>query len=324
VRKRFSKLLDGLSKTRRAIAGGIREALGRGGGLSGDVLEGIEEALIASDVGVDTSLHLIEALRGGGPLGADPASEVSEVLAREIEAILLEAERPAPPEDGGPHTTLVVGVNGVGKTTTIGKLARRRTRDGQVVVLAAADTFRAAAREQLAIWAERSGSHFVGGQEGGDPAAVAYDALEAARARGADALIVDTAGRLHTQRNLLEELRKIRRVLGRALPGAPHETLLVLDANTGQNALSQARLFDEALDLTGVALAKLDGTARGGIVVAIARELRLPVRYVGVGEGIDDLEVFDPALFARALVGAAGEGGDGGKPRAGIASGEDP
>lgn len=312
MRKRFSRLLDGLAKTRRAIAGGIRGALGRGQGLSEDALEDIEEVLIASDVGVETSLHLIDALRRSEhPLGADPASAVASLLASEIEDILVKADRPPSAEaNRGPEVVLVVGVNGVGKTTTIGKLASRLTRSGRTVVVAAADTFRAAAREQLAIWAERSGSHFVGGQQGGDPAAVAYDALEAARARGADVLIVDTAGRLHTQKNLLEELRKISRVLGRSLPGAPHETILVLDANTGQNALSQARLFDEALDLTGVALAKLDGTARGGIVVAIARQLGLPVKYVGVGEGVDDLEPFDPATFARALVGA-GEAGAG-------------
>lgn len=310
MRKRFSKLLDGLAKTRRAIAEGIRGALGRGQGLTDDVLEGIEETLIASDVGVETSLHLVEALRREGlPPSGDAAVAVAERLAAEIESILAGASRPAPPGPvEGPLTILVVGVNGVGKTTTIGKLAHALTRSGRSVVVAAADTFRAAAREQLAVWAERSGSQFVGGQEGGDPAAVAYDALAAARARSADVLIVDTAGRLHTQKNLVEELRKIRRVLGRALEGAPHETLLVLDANTGQNALSQARLFDEALDLTGVALAKLDGTARGGIVVAIARELSLPVRYVGVGEGIDDLEAFEAATFARALVGLGDEG----------------
>ena len=310
MRKRFSRLLDGLSKTRQAIAGGIRGALGRGQGLSEEVLEGIEETLIASDLGVDTSLHLVEVLRRSErSLEADATSVVGSVIADEIETILSRAERtPAEGDAVKPRVIVVVGVNGVGKTTTIGKLAARLTRSGKVVVVAAADTFRAAAREQLAIWAERSGSQFVGGQEGGDPAAVAYDALEAARARGADALIVDTAGRLHTQKNLLEELRKIGRVLGRALPGAPHEILLVLDANMGQNALSQARLFDEALDLTGVALAKLDGTARGGIVVAIARELGLPVKYVGVGEGIEDLEPFDPKVFARALMGVESDG----------------
>ncbi len=310
MRKRFSRLLDGLSKTRQAITGGIRGALGRGQGLSEEVLEGIEETLIASDLGVGTSLHLVEVLRRSErSLEADATSVVGSVIADEIETILSRAERtPAEGDAVKPRVIVVVGVNGVGKTTTIGKLAARLTRSGKVVVVAAADTFRAAAREQLAIWAERSGSQFVGGQEGGDPAAVAYDALEAARARGADALIVDTAGRLHTQKSLLEELRKIGRVLGRALPGAPHEVLLVLDANMGQNALSQARLFDEALDLTGVALAKLDGTARGGIVVAIARELGLPVKYVGVGEGIEDLEPFDPKVFARALMGVESDG----------------
>jgi fused signal recognition particle receptor len=305
VRKRFSRLLEGLAKTRQAIAGGIRGALGRGHGLSETALEDIEEVLIASDVGVETSLHLVDALRKGARQpGSDPASAVASVLADEIERILVAAERPGPAVAARPRVILVVGVNGVGKTTTIGKLAARLTAAGQTVVVAAADTFRAAAREQLEIWAERSGAQFVGGQEGGDPAAVAYDALEAAKARSADALIVDTAGRLHTRKDLVEELRKVSRVLGRVLPGAPHETLLVLDANTGQNALSQARLFDQALDLTGVALAKLDGTARGGIVVAIARELGLPVRYVGIGEGIEDLEPFDPAAFAAALVGA--------------------
>jgi fused signal recognition particle receptor len=311
VRKRFSRLLDGLSKTRSAVAGGIRAAVGRGDGLSGDVLEGIEETLIAADVGVDTALHLVDALRAKeGALGGDAASKVATWIADEIERILAGADRgPGRETDEGPHVVLVVGVNGVGKTTTIGKLAARLVGEGKTVVVAAADTFRAAANEQLAVWAKRSGAQFVGGQRGGDPAAVAYDALKAARARGVDVLIVDTAGRLHTQRNLLQEVTKIGRVLGGLLPGAPHETLLVLDANTGQNAISQAKLFSEALELSGVALAKLDGTAKGGIVVAIARELGLPVRYVGVGEGIEDLEDFDAATFARGLVGAGGSAG---------------
>lgn len=311
MRKRFSRLLDGLSKTRQAIADGIRGALGRGPGLTENVLEGIEEVLIASDVGVETSLHLVDRIRqNGASLEGDTAGAVTSLLANEIETILAGAARhPVAEHDVRPLVVLVVGVNGVGKTTTIGKLAARFGRDGKAVIVAAADTFRAAAVEQLEIWAERSGAQFVGGERGGDPAAVAYDALEAALARGADTLIVDTAGRLHTQKNLLEELRKVRRVLSSRMPGAPHEVILVLDANTGQNALSQARLFDEALELTGIALAKLDGTARGGIVVAIARELGLPVRYVGIGEGIDDLEEFDAAVFARALTGAD-EGGE--------------
>jgi fused signal recognition particle receptor len=203
----------------------------------------------------------------------------------------------------------VAGVNGVGKTTTIGKLARLHMDEGRSVVMAAADTFRAAAGEQLAIWAKRSGAQFVGGQMGGDAAAVAFDALEAAIARSVDVLIVDTAGRLHTQKNLMQELTKVRRVIERRLPGAPHEVLLVIDANTGQNALSQARMFDEALGLTGLVLTKLDGTARGGIVVPIARELSLPVRYVGTGESLEDIEPFDAAAFARGLLGVNG-GGD--------------
>jgi fused signal recognition particle receptor len=197
---------------------------------------------------------------------------------------------------------LVVGVNGTGKTTTIGKLASRLREHGHAVILAAADTFRAAAEEQLEIWADRSGADFVGSARGGDPAAVAYDAIDAATARGRDVVIVDTAGRLHTQTNLMEELAKIRRVIERRLEGAPHETLLIVDATTGQNGLQQARLFSEAVDVSGVALTKLDGSAKGGVALAIAHELGLPVKLVGVGEGIEDLRPFDPDDFARALL----------------------
>ena len=197
---------------------------------------------------------------------------------------------------------LVVGVNGTGKTTTIGKLAHRLREHDRSVILAAADTFRAAAEEQLEIWAERAKADFVGSERGGDPAAVAYDAIEAARARGRDVVIVDTAGRLHTQTNLMEELAKVRRVIEQRLPGAPHETLLVVDATTGQNGIQQARLFRDAVDVTGVALTKLDGSARGGVALAIAHELGLPVKLVGVGERLDDLRPFDAQDFARALV----------------------
>ena len=199
---------------------------------------------------------------------------------------------------------LVVGVNGTGKTTTIGKLASRLPRPGRSVILAAADTFRAAAEEQLEIWAKRAQADFVGSERGGDPAAVAFDAIDAAEARGRDVVIVDTAGRLHTQTNLMEELAKIRRVIEGRLEGAPHETLLVVDATTGQNGLQQARLFGQAVDVTGVALTKLDGTAKGGIAVAIAHELGIPVKLVGVGESLDDLQPFDARDFARALVAA--------------------
>jgi fused signal recognition particle receptor len=197
---------------------------------------------------------------------------------------------------------LVVGVNGTGKTTTIGKLAHRLTEHGHQVVVAAADTFRAAADEQLEIWAGRAGADFVGAERGADPAAVAYDAIEAARSRGRDVVLVDTAGRLHTQHNLMQELEKVRRVIGQRLEGAPHETLLVLDATTGQNGVQQARLFGEAVAVTGVALTKLDGSAKGGIAVAIAHELGMPVKLVGVGESLEDLRPFDPQDFARALV----------------------
>ncbi len=307
MRKRFPSLFSGLATTRRAISSGIGNALRRGRGLDDAALDAIEETLLAADVGVETSQHLVEALRARRteiPTHAD-AQDVARILAGEVERMFSEAGQcDESPAEGRPHVVMVVGVNGVGKTTTIGKLARRYGASGLRVMMAAADTFRAAAGQQLSIWAERSAADVVGGTGGGDPAAVAYDALDAAVARSVDVLLVDTAGRLHTQKNLVAELQKIRRVLGKRLPGAPHEVLLVLDANTGQNALSQARLFHDAVGVTGIALAKLDGTARGGIVVAIAKELRIPVAYVGVGEDIEDLESFEPRAFASALVSA--------------------
>ncbi len=318
MRKRFSRLADGLAKTRLAILDGIKNALSRGPALDESGLADIEETLIGADVGVDTSAHLVDVLRAGsGERSADGAGGVTTLLAAEIGRILESACADATPEPATPPlVVMVVGVNGVGKTTSIGKLARRYVDDGKTVIVAAADTFRAAAGEQLAVWAERSGAQLVGGVAGGDPAAVAYDALDAAVARRTDVLIVDTAGRLHTQKNLVEELRKIRRVIAGRLEGAPHEVLLVVDANTGQNAISQTRLFDEAVGLTGIILAKLDGTARGGIVVPIARELSIPVRYVGTGEAIDDLEDFDPGVFAGGLLGVGGvRGGTDDGPR---------
>jgi len=306
VKRALTSLLSGLAKTRRAIKTGIGSALSRGRGLDEAALEEIEETLIAADVGVETSLHLVDVLRSGmADLGSSCEADVVRVLAEEIAGILAGADdETAARADASPTVVMVVGVNGVGKTTTIGKLAHRHVRLGDKVVLAAADTFRAAAGEQLDIWASRTGADIVRGHDGGDAASVAFDAVDAAIARDADVLIVDTAGRLHTQKNLLAEIQKIKRVIGKRLEGAPHEVLLVLDANTGQNAVAQARLFDEALGLSGIVLAKLDGTARGGIVVAIARELRIPVRYIGLGEAVEDLEDFDPAAFAEALVGA--------------------
>ena len=290
------RLRSSLGRSREALA----LALPRLDRIDEETWEELEEALIAADVGVRTSAALVERLRdlrSGGKL-ADALVEELTGLLGDPGTLSLAAR---------PSVVLVVGVNGTGKTTTIGKLAHRLREHGRDVVLAAADTFRAAAGEQLEIWAERAGADFVGSARGGDPAAVAYDAIEAAEARGRDAVIVDTAGRLHTQRNLMEELRKIRRVIAGRLEGAPHEALLVLDATTGQNGLQQARLFDEAVGVTGVCLTKLDSSARGGIAVAVAHELGLKVKLLGVGEDLDDLQPFDPADFARALVGSEGE-----------------
>jgi fused signal recognition particle receptor len=283
----FARLRDSLAKSRRALS----QQLVAFDPDDEEAWERLEEALIGADVGVPATAELVRRLEErGGPEG----------LAEEIAALL--GEPGALNVAARPSVLLVVGVNGTGKTTTIGKLAAKLAEHGHSVLLAAADTFRAAAEEQLEIWAQRAGADFVGSARGGDPAAVAYDAVEAASARGRDVVIVDTAGRLHTQTNLMEELAKIRRVLAGRLEGAPHETLLVVDATTGQNGLQQARLFGEAAGVTGVALTKLDGSAKGGIAVAIAYELGLPVTLVGVGEGLDDLRPFDPADFALALV----------------------
>jgi fused signal recognition particle receptor len=289
----FTRLRDSLGKTRRAMTDQLAAAAFDP--ADDESWERLEEALIAADVGVPTTAELVqrlEARQDVGELGATLAEEAAELLGDPGRLSL----------DGPPAVILVVGVNGTGKTTTIGKLAARLREHGHSVILAAADTFRAAAEEQLEIWAQRSGSDFVGSERGGDPAAVAYDAIEAATARGRDVVIVDTAGRLHTQTNLMQELAKVRRVIERRLPGAPHETLLVIDATTGQNGLQQARLFKEAVDVSGVALTKLDGSAKGGVALAIAHELGLPVKLVGVGERIEDLRPFDPQDFARALL----------------------
>jgi fused signal recognition particle receptor len=289
----FTRLRDSLGKTRRAMTDQLAAAAFDP--ADDESWERLEEALIAADVGVPTTAELVqrlEARQDVGELGATLAEEAAELLGDPGQLAL----------DGPPTVILVVGVNGTGKTTTIGKLAARLREHGHSVILAAADTFRAAAEEQLEIWAQRSGADFVGSERGGDPAAVAYDAIEAASARGRDVVIVDTAGRLHTQTNLMEELAKVRRVIDRRLPGAPHETLLVLDATTGQNGLQQARLFKDAVEVSGVALTKLDGSAKGGVALAIAHELGLPVKLVGVGEGIEDLRPFDPQDFARALL----------------------
>ena len=288
----FSRLRDSLGKSRRALTEEL--ALGSFDPADDASWERLEEALIAADVGVPATAELVGRLEARSP------GDLAAGLQEELAAMLGDPGRLD--LAGSPSIVLVVGVNGTGKTTTIGKLAARLSEHGRSVLVAAADTFRAAAEEQLEIWAERAGADFVGSDRGGDPAAVAYDAIGAAESRGRDVVIVDTAGRLHTQTNLMEELAKVRRVIGRRLEGAPHETLLVIDATTGQNGLQQARLFGQAVDVTGVALTKLDGSAKGGIAVAIAHDLGLPVKLIGIGERLDDLRPFDPNDFARALV----------------------
>jgi fused signal recognition particle receptor len=290
---RFARLRDSLSKSRRALTEQIAVAAFD----PGDDLawERLEEALIQADVGVPATAELVRRLEARGELG-----DLGEALADEVASLL---GAPATLNvTAQPTVILVVGVNGTGKTTTIGKLSAKLAEHGHSVVVAAADTFRAAAEEQLEIWAQRAGADFVGSERGGDPAAVAYDAIEAAQARGRDVVIVDTAGRLHTQANLMDELAKVRRVIASKLDSAPHETLLIVDATTGQNGVQQAKLFAEAAGVTGVVLTKLDGSAKGGVAIPIAYELGLPVKLIGVGEQLDDLRPFDAQDFARALV----------------------
>jgi len=289
----FSRLRDSLSKSRRALTGELAAAAFDPGNDAD--WERLEEALIMGDVGVRATAELVRRLEARGDL-----TDLNGALADEIAQLF--GEPPTLDVKHDPAVVLVVGVNGTGKTTTIGKLSAKLAEHGHSIVVAAADTFRAAAEEQLEIWAERANADFVGSERGGDPAAVAYDAIEAAQARGRDVVIVDTAGRLHTQTNLMEELAKVRRVIAGRLDGAPHETLLVIDATTGQNGLQQARLFAETAGVTGVALTKLDGSAKGGVAIPIAYELGLPVKLIGVGEGLDDLRPFDAGDFARALV----------------------
>ncbi len=286
----------GLSKTRDRLNAHLREALGRDRTLS-QWLNDFEEALILADVGMPTAQRLMAGLRKRSEL--ESPQTVLDGLKNEIRALLQ--QEPVGEPQARPQVILVAGVNGVGKTTTIGKLAHVYHAQGKKVLLIAGDTFRAAAIEQLEVWAKRVGCDLVKHQSGADPSAVVFDGIRAARSRGVDVAIIDTAGRLHVKVNLMEELKKVVRVIGREMPGAPHEAFLVLDASTGQNAISQARLFREALPLTGIILTKLDGTAKGGAVLAVKGELDLPVRYVGLGEGPDDLRPFDPDAFADAL-----------------------
>lgn len=298
----FEKLKSGLSKTRQNINEKIEALVKSSKKLDEDFWEGLEEILIQSDVGVSTSVELVENIRKAAKQQKiNDSSEVVALIREEIKKLLDHGDAPLniPPEK--PAVILVVGVNGTGKTTSIAKLAYRFKQEQQKVILAAADTFRAAAIDQLQIWADRVGVDIIKHQEGSDPGAVVYDAINAARARQADILIIDTAGRLQNKTNLMKEIGKVRNIIGREMPGAPHEVLLVLDATTGQNAISQARIFEEVTGVTGLILTKLDGTAKGGIVLAIVKELNIPVKLVGIGEGMEDLRDFSPQIFAEAL-----------------------
>ncbi len=296
----LSRLRRGLAKTRQLLTTDIEDLFARKNELGPQQLEDLEELLITSDIGVDTAMELIDKVSAGAA-GITDGAALTALLRAETLSLLQHHHLPPQHLGAKPHVVMVVGVNGVGKTTTIGKLAHRYAADGKKVLMAASDTFRAAATEQLAIWAERSGADIVRQQDGADPAAVAFDAIKAAIGREADIVLVDTAGRLHTKVNLMEELKKVKRSIAKQIPGAPSEILLVLDATTGQNALNQARLFNDALGVTGLALTKLDGTARGGIVVGIYRSLEIPLQYIGVGEQIDDLQQFEPQAFVDAL-----------------------
>ena len=297
----FEKLKGGLSKTRQAISEQVNNVFKVFVRVDEEFFEELEDALILSDLGVETTEYIIEELRDRTKSKhLSDGNDVKEELKEIISEILTENDTSMHIEST-PAVVLVIGVNGVGKTTSIGKLASYYKSMGKNVLLAAADTFRAAAIDQLDVWAKRSGCEIIKHQENSDPAAVVFDACNAAKARNTDILICDTAGRLHNKKNLMAELNKIARVIEKELPGASKEVLLVLDATTGQNALSQAKLFSETADITGIILTKLDGTARGGVVVAISKEQQIPVKFIGVGEGVDDLQEFNPGDFARAL-----------------------
>jgi len=298
-------LRERLSKAREGIVGNVTRLVGGRSAIDEETLEGLEEILLGADVGTATVAGVIDAIRNR--VKAEGRSDPSELLPLLKEEITRQFAGDPSPSDpfalppARPWVIMVVGINGVGKTTSIGKLAHEYVRAGHRVMIAAADTFRAAANEQIGIWAERAGAALIQQKHGADPAAVAYDAVRAAASRGADVMIIDTAGRLHTKVNLMEELRKIRRVIQRIDPAAPHEVLLAIDASTGQNGMQQAKQFGASVGVTGLILTKLDGTAKGGIVLAISRELNIPVKFIGVGEGIGDLQPFDRTTFVEAL-----------------------
>jgi fused signal recognition particle receptor len=307
--KQQESLESGLEKTRSSFFGKLNKLVRGKDQVDDELLDDLEEALVTSDVGVKTTVDIIRKVEER--VARDryvSTSDLNDLIRDEIARLLLEDNPSQPvefdaPLPNKPHVIMVVGVNGVGKTTSIGKLAARYKQAGKEVMLGAADTFRAAATEQLDIWARRADVPIIKQGHGADPAAVAYDTLGAAKSKGADVVLVDTAGRLHTKGGLMDELSKIKRVMDKQIPGAPHEVLLVLDASTGQNAIRQAQEFTNAVDVTGLILTKLDGTAKGGIVIGISNEFQIPVKYIGVGEGIDDLQVFDRADFVGALFG---------------------
>jgi fused signal recognition particle receptor len=298
----LERLKTGIQKTRSGLVDRIEDVLSGRKEIDADLLEELEYTLITADLGVHTVRDILERIRQRVDRKmAGDAAEIRGLIREQLLEILRASETPLHTLSKPPAVLMVVGVNGAGKTTTIGKLASRFLRDGRKVLLCAADTFRAAAIEQLDVWAQRAGVDMIRQKPGADPSAVVFDALQAAKARGLDYVIVDTAGRLHTKENLMAELEKMRRTAGRVVPGAPHEVWLVLDATTGQNGVEQARKFTESAGVTGIILTKLDGTAKGGVVVAIARDLNLPIRYVGVGEKLDDLLPFDAERFIEGL-----------------------
>ena len=296
-----AKLRQGLEATRVRLASQLAGVFGAGRRIDEALFEEMESVLISCDVGVEATAHLLDATRARAQVqGLTDASQIQGVLKQALLELLKPLERPLETSRARPFVILIAGVNGAGKTTSIGKLARHFQAQGKSVLLAAGDTFRAAAREQLKIWGERNDVTVIA-QEGGDAAAVVFDALQSARAKNIDVVIADTAGRLPTQLHLMEEIRKVKRVMAKAIPDAPHEVLLVLDANNGQNAVSQVKAFDAALGVTGIVLTKLDGTARGGAIAAIARHKPIPLRFIGIGEGVDDLRPFSAAQFVEAL-----------------------
>ena len=300
----IEKLKQGLSKTKKNLLGKITEVVGLSKKIDQELLDRLEEVLLKGDVGVQATEKIIQDLKNRvKEEKIEEPQRIVDIMKDEILKILQNSQASTKilSQGNNPLIIMIVGVNGTGKTTSIAKLAKRFSDQGKKVMVVACDTFRAAALEQLSIWAQRAGVDIVKSQPNQDPASVAFDAVKSALARKTDVVIVDTAGRLHTKSNLMEELKKIKRVMSKSLEGAPQEVFLVLDATTGQNAISQAKMFDEAVGLTGIVLAKLDGTAKGGIVIAIANELKIPVRYVGLGEKIDDLEEFDPKDFVEAL-----------------------